>query len=211
MKCPHCLTSFHESWATLHPSSIDDTQASWRIRYLTCAECYKAVIELQKQNKQVPSWDHVRLVHPKSISRTPLSATIPSKFSDDYNEACLVLSDSPKSSAALSRRCLQNLLREKAKTTSKDLNSQIKEVLPKLPSYLADSLDAIRAVGNFAAHPIKSKNSGEIVDVEPGEAEWNLEVLESLFDFYFVQPEKIRQRREKLNKKLVDAGKPKLK
>jgi hypothetical protein len=33
-------------------------------------------------------------------------------------------------------------------------------------------LDAIRTIGNFAAHPIKSTSSGEIVDVEPGEAEW---------------------------------------
>ena len=49
-------------------------------------------------------------------------------------------------------------------------------------------LDAVRNIGNFAAHPIKSLGSGEIMDVEPGEAEWSLDVLKELFGFYFVRP-----------------------
>jgi hypothetical protein len=47
--------------------------------------------------------------------------------------------------------------------------------------------------------------------VELGEAEWNLDVLESLFDFYFVQPARAKAKRDALNKKLADAGKPPLK
>ena len=80
-----------------------------------------------------------------------------------------------------------------------------------LPSYLADGLDAVRNTGNFAAHPMKSTNTGEIIDVESGEAEWNLDILEGLFDFYFVQPSRLQEKREKLDKKLHDAGKPPLK
>ena len=53
--------------------------------------------------------------------------------------------------------------------------------------------------------------TGEIIEVEPGEAEWNLNILERLFDFYFVQPEISRKKRENLNKKLKDAGKPQMK
>ncbi len=66
-------------------------------------------------------------------------------------------------------------------------------------------------IGAFAAHPIKSKASGEIIDVEPGEAEWNLDVLESLFDFYFTQPALLKKKREALNTKLKEAGKPEMK
>jgi len=58
---------------------------------------------------------------------------------------------------------------------------------------------------------VKSQKSGEIVPVEPGEAEWNLDSLESLFDFYFVQPEILREKREALDKKLKEAGKPPMK
>lgn len=153
------------------------------------------------------------LVHPKAISRADAPANLPDKYKGDYSEACLVLADSPKASAALSRRCVQNLLREEAKTNKKDLADQIQEVLDsgKLPGYLAENIDAIRNIGNFAAHPIKSTNTGEIVDVEPGEAEWLLDVLEELFDFYVVQPAKAKAKRDALNQKLSDVKKPPLK
>jgi len=116
-------------------------------------------------------------------------------------------------SAALSRRCLQNILRDVAEVKPNDLSKEIDEILARkeLPSYLASAIDAIRNIGNFAAHPIKSKSSGELVDVEPGEAEWTLDVLEGLFDFYFVQPELLKKKKNELNQKLQDAGKPKMK
>ena len=63
------------------------------------------------------------------------------------------------------------------------------------------------AIGNFAAHPIKSKHTGEVLPVEPGEAEWNLDVLESLFDFYYVQPATLKAKKDALSKKLKEAGK----
>jgi hypothetical protein len=68
----------------------------------------------------------------------------------------------------------------------------------QLPSTIADSIDSVRHIGNFAAHPIKSQSTGEIVDVEPNEAEWNLDVLESLFDFYYVLPAKAQAKKRTL-------------
>ena len=69
----------------------------------------------------------------------------------------------------------------------------------------------MRNVGNFAAHLLKDTNTGEIVEVEPGEAEWLLDVLEGLFDFYFVQPATATPKRDALNVKLKAAGKPEMK
>jgi hypothetical protein len=108
---------------------------------------------------------------------------------------------------------LQHVLREKAGVKKADLAKEIQEVLDsgKLPTHLAESLDAIRNIGNFAAHPIKSTSSGEILEVEPGEAEWNLDVLEALFDFYFAQPALTARKRAALDAKLKDAGKPAIK
>jgi hypothetical protein len=48
-----------------------------------------------------------------------LPSEVPPEFANDYKEACLIIANSPKASAALSRRCLQNILREKAGTTKK--------------------------------------------------------------------------------------------
>jgi hypothetical protein len=58
---------------------------------------------------------------------------------------------------------------------------------------------------------MKSKSTGEVVDVEPGEAEWLLDVLEGLFGFYFVEPATLEQKRNELNAKLDDVGKPPVK
>jgi hypothetical protein len=152
-------------------------------------------------------------VHPRAPSRTPLPDDVPESFARDYREACLVLADSPKASAALSRRCLQNLLREKAGVKHSDLSKEIDEVIHSgaLPSQLVEGLDAVRNIGNFGTHPIKSTNTGEIVDVEPGEAEWSLDLLEGLFDFYFVQPAILQRKKDALDQKLMDAGKPPMK
>ncbi len=132
-------------------------------------------------------------------------------MADDYEEAVAVLSKSKQASAALSRRCLQQVLVEKGGAKLKDLTTQIDEVLPKLPHYLADNVDAVRQVGNFAAHPLKSKSTGEIVKVEQGEAEWLSEVLAELFEFYYVAPAAALAKREALNQKLQDLGKPPIK
>jgi hypothetical protein len=80
-----------------------------------------------------------------------------------------------------------------------------------LPSYVTESIDAVRNIGNFVAHTLKSTNSGEILGVEPGEAEWNLDVIEMLFDIYFVQPAIIQKKRDALNAKLKEAGKGEMK
>lgn len=150
------------------------------------------------------------LVYPRSASRKPVPQDVPGSIAEDYREACLVLEMSPQASAALSRRCLQALLREKGHL-QKDLINQIKDALPTLPSEIGNVLDAVRIIGNFAAHSTKSTSSGEILAVEPGEAEWSLEVLETLFEHYYEMPSHIDTRLEALNKKLKDAGKPPIK
>lgn len=150
-------------------------------------------------------------MRPRGAAR-PVPPEVDEHYAADFREASTVLSDSPKASAALSRRCLQTLLRDKVGVKPGDLYNEIQQVLDtnQLPSYLADDLDAVRSIGNFAAHPVKSKSSGEIVTVEPGEAEWTLNVLEELFDFYFVKPVQAAKRRNSWNQKIGDAGKPPL-
>jgi hypothetical protein len=179
------------------------------IRFLECPNCLHLIV-IAKVSLSGAQKESIRYVWPYSTLRV-VPPEVPENVKTDYVEAAEALQISPKASAALSRRCLQRVLTEAGGAKSKDLSDQIDEVLPSLSSHLAKSVDSIRAVGNFAVHPIKSKSSGEIVDVGVGEAEWNLDVLDGLFDFYYVQPEKIRQKRAALDKKLKDAGKLPLK
>lgn len=214
MKCPHCLIDFHDTWST--QSIGEDDEGIWRIQHTTCPKCKRYIISLLlKKSRGGNIYDPTvtRMVHPKGTARTPSSPEVPPKFAEAYKEACLVFDDSAKASAALSRRCLQLLLREVANVTPSDLFHEIQEVLDsgKLPTHLTEAIDSIRAVGNFAVHPLKSTNTGEVIDVEPGEAEWLLDTLEGLFDFYFVQPAILKAKRDALNKKLTVAGKPGIK
>lgn len=206
MKCPHCTVSFHEEWDNKNLGK--DILYYWNVSSCICPDCRKIVVRLY--NGVNNDW----IVYPKSSSRGPIPVEVDdASVISDYTEACLVLNDSPKASAALSRRSLQHILREKVKVKSSDLYNEIQEVIDSnlLPADLAGNLDIIRNIGNFATHPIKSKSTGEIVEVEPGEAEWNLEVLEELIEYTFVRPAKSLAKKQELNQKLVDAGKQPIK
>ncbi|MDO3643846.1 DUF4145 domain-containing protein [Mucilaginibacter sp. L3T2-6] len=222
MKCPHCLVEFHAT-AIIKPLD-NDADGPWYIERYLCANpgCLKNILYLKNGSHRYihgnGTWDlgnvaSSRLIYPKSSSRPPVPIEVTDYIAQDYLEACLVMNDSPKASAALSRRCLQNLLLDQAGVSKGDLSKQIQTVIDsgKLPSHLAEDIDAIRNIGNFAAHPNKSISTGEILEVEPHEAEWNLEVLEALFDFFYVVPERARARKAALNAKLSDSGKPPMK
>jgi len=226
LKCPHCHVAFKSEWQGVPLGH--DADAIWQLLYTYCSDCERLIVFLRQFEERARGSDSVArsrqvselptrlkaewMVWPRSVARRPVPTGVPKEIADDYREASLVLAVSSKASAALSRRCLQNLLIEKAGVKKKDLYDQIQEVLDskQLPSRLADDLDAVRVVGNFGAHPIKSKNTGDIMEVEPGEAEWNLEVLEALFEFHFVEEERSKQRRDALNARLKEAGKPPL-
>lgn len=147
----------------------------------------------------------------ESSSPRTAAAAVPQDIAEDFNESAAVLCSSPKASAALSRRCLQNVLRSAGHATGKSLSAEIESILPSLPSHLRENVDAIRIIGNLAAHPEKDKQTGSIWPVEPEEAGWLLDVLEGLFDFYYVGPERDKARRDALNAKLQRMGKPPMK
>lgn len=197
-----------------------DVEGRWDVERNECPECKKMNLylihsvqrgSLVGQSGTTPNYELAsrRLIRPKGTSRKPVPDEVPKEVTEDYEEACLVLPDSPKASAALSRRCLQSILHGAAGIDHGNLHNEIGEAISKggLPTHLAADLHAVREIGNFAAHPNKSTNTGEIVGVEPEEAEWNLEVIEALFDFYYVQPARSKGKRDSLNKKLEDAGK----
>lgn len=226
MNCPYCGITFSldgvdadhsfPKFARFHPYrtnySRDDNDKTYSITSHKCPECRKQIMWLNEieRNEGTGEPDIVAtmLLFPKyPIKHVP--EEVPEKFAADFREAHDTLPISPKASAALSRRCLQNLIREQEGIIEKSLFAEVDKLLKsnKLPKYLAKDLDAIRHIGNFAAHPVKDTNTGEIVDVEPGEAEWTLEVLEALLLFYFVEEPKSAARRNALNKKLKDSGK----
>ena len=167
MNCPHCRTAFHEAWTPAHLQGVPEGQ--YVAQSLICPECRKIVIGFEHRSVDNTTILESHLLWPKHLTR-PVPREVDDQFAADFTEAAAVLSISPKASAALSRRCLQDILREKAAVKPANLDREIQQVIDSksTPSWLSDNLDAVRVVGNFAAHPIKSTQSGAVVDVEPG-------------------------------------------
>lgn len=153
-----------------------------------------------------------RLVHPPGRSRPTVdSEAIPQALKEDYLEACEVLEISPKASAVLSRRVLQGILKEQG-YDSRNLHQQIIDVLAQdgpaaLPGSLRDTIDVIRHFGNFSAHPITQETTLQLVDVEPDEAEWCLQIVEELFRHYYVELDRLRKKIGETRAKIEAHGK----
>ena len=222
MKCPYCHIGIKleiKEQFTFPDKDYTNTELGKEFVHGLCPECDNFVVLLNigkyrwvDDKGELSGIQQEIILYPKSAFRVTDSA-VPQEYQNAFNEANSVLPFSPKASAALSRRLLQQVIRDKYGIDKRDLSKQIDEFLklPNLPSELSGAVDAIRQVGNFAAHPLKYTNTGEIVEVENGEADWILDVLEQLLDYAFVQPAKLQTRRDELNRKLASLGKDPLK
>ncbi len=219
MKCPHCSIDFHVRW---HAKILawdgggyvkSPGGEFWRYRVTDCSSCNDVIIEIARTDAKGNHFDEWRMVYPLGAKRGPVPVQVPPHIAADYVEACNVLPLSAKASAALSRRCLQNILRDQG-YRGRDLSAEIDLLLnepdPKraIPLRLRNTIDAIRNFGNFSAHPIDDKNALQIIDVEPQEADWCLEILEECFEHFYVGPEIARAKKAALDEKLAAAGKP---
>jgi hypothetical protein len=93
---------------------------------------------------------------------------------------------------------------------AKQIDALLNEVNPAkaIPSALRTTVDAIRNFGNFSAHRLTDLTTLQVIPVEAGEAEWCLDILDEMFDHYFVKPQQAAERKAALDAKLIAAGKP---
>lgn len=225
MICLHCNTAFFEEW--IKESAIvwnDKEKIGQSIAYTACPNCSKLMVKIiegevdeDTQNFYIDENENYVLtgefyIYPPK-NKFEYSEDVPVQYQEDLREAEAVLKLSPKSSATLTRRLLQKVFNEELKINHSNLSKQIDVFLEdkKVPAHISKSVDAIRNIGNFSAHPLKETNTGEIVDVEEGEAEWSIEVIKFLFDYLFIQPKRIERQRNELNAKLRSLGKPEMK
>lgn len=223
MKCPHCTIHFHDNWICGWFFRQSDTPMKetyqvegnlfWAYRSAVCPACKNVTLQFAvtdgRQNA-VKDWQQI---HPIGANRGPVSPDVPSEIAEDYIEACNVLPISAKASAALSRRCLQNMLHAHSyrdRDLAREIDLLLNEPDPKkaLPHRLRETIDSIRNFGNFSAHPIDDKTTLQVIDVDPHEAEWCLETIEELFEHFYVGPAMARAKKAGLDAKLAAAGKP---
>lgn len=139
-------------------------------------------------------------VYPHTSGK-PFPPSVPERFLQDYNESWAIIDLSPKSSATLARRCLQGMIRDFCGIHERTLFQEIQTLEKKLQTdelpkgVEPETIEAMRAlkdVGNIGAH--MTEVDGVIVDVEPGEAEALLGLIEMLFNDWYVARAKRQQR-----------------
>jgi hypothetical protein len=166
-------------------------------------ECKKVEVRVYVAKEKTTSSDldpkqvifSTRLI-PESMAK-PQPDYIPLALREDYVEACKIRDLSPKASATLARRCLQGMIRDFCGIKKATLFDEVNELRARIESEKApigvsldsvEAIDDVRGVGNIGAHMEKDIN--HIVPVDPEEAQLLIELLESLFEEWYVAREK---------------------
>lgn len=144
-----------------------------------CPKCNKLSFTLMGSNFDSP----VYFSYPP-VAAMSLPDYIPLAIRQDYLEAVKIVGLSPKASATLARRCLQGMIHDFWDIKEKNLNAEITALKPRIPRRQWDAIDAVRKIGNIGAH--MEKDVELIVDVDPGEAEKLLKVIELLFKNWYI-------------------------
>ena len=214
MKCPHCDTAFHEdedSWAdntVIVPQREEGPY--WVSETVDCPECAQVIVFLGTSKSESETPTNRRMIYPSSVV-PKVSTDVPEALRLDYIEAHQVWPISAKCSAAMSRRILQSILREQG-YNDKNLHDQIQKILAEmdpdkiLPSGLDSLIKAVHKFGNFSAHPITDTTTLQIINVDPAEAEWCIDIIGDLFDHFYVRPAMAAKRLCDLDQKLQQAG-----
>ncbi len=148
------------------------------------------------KSTSLSSW----MLRPQSTAR-PFPDYIPKAILSDYEEACSIVSLSPKASATLSRRCLQGMIRDFWKISKTRLFDEIAELENKIAPQTWAAIDAVRKIGNIGAH--MERDIDVIVDVDPEEAALLSNLIEMLLEEWYVRR---FEREQKLQQIVATAG-----
>lgn len=214
-QCPHCnhhVTITPERWEIIN-HFVDIKNAVGNVGcmsiFYVCPnpDCKQPTFDLRfglwdyyinngrRERKLVEVTKSWRL-YPEGAAR-PFPDYVPQAIRNDYREACLIVNSSPKASATLSRRCLQGILRDFWNVKPGNLWQEIQQIEDKTDGVTWAAINAVREIGNIGAHMEKDINV--IVDVDPGEAELLIQLVETLLTEWYVA----RHDREQRMKSIV--------
>lgn len=160
--------------------------------FFKCPNCNKISIILESVGSQFEK-KFIIPVHPSSYAKQ-FPDYIPDQIREDYEEAYKILNLSPKSSATLSRRCIQGMIRNVFNFSKNTLFQEIQDIEDKIDPDIYSAIDSVRKVGNIGAHMEKDINT--IIPIEPNEAELLLKLVELLLNDWYIVPYK---RKSQLN------------
>lgn len=153
-----------------------------QVHFYKCPKCE----EISIQVLGVGSYFNSEVFNIRPMSNAiKFPSYVPEKIRQDYEEACAIVNLSPKSSATLSRRCLQAMIGNFWGINKNRLVDSINELKGKVPAAQWSVIDALRTIGNIGAHPEADINT--IIEIEPQDAEKLIKIIEFLIKQWYIE------------------------
>lgn len=139
--------------------------------------------------KHIKTW---ALIPPSRARSFPVA--VPSPVLEDYHEACLTEELSPKVSAALSRRCLSEMIRDFWQVQPGSLGDEFRQIKGTVDPVTWETIESVKRTGMIGAR--MDSEGAEILDTEPGEAKLLIGLIETLVQDWYVARQERRKRLE---------------
>lgn len=200
--CPHCRAYSSMQWDDFLERNILNTITIKQVEGYsffesTCYLCKRSMIWYLKDKNP-------KIFFPREVAIPP-EENMPENVKEIYEEASLILGDSPRASCALLRLALQELMKYLKENIqiynglkNRNISEDIKEIInignfyQEQKEMLEEAMNSIRLVGNKASHPSE-------LDIND-----NSEIANILFEMInFIVGEiitKPKEREERLNK-----------
>ena len=152
--------------------------------FYKCPNCGEYTITITGRGSSVNDIP-ATFIRPNSVAKR-FPEYVPFAIRQDYEEACSIVNLSPKASATLSRRCLQNMIRDFWKINGKKrLVDEIGALEDKVPAAQWKVLNSLRRIGNIGAHPEADVNL--IIDIESNDAQKLISIIELLIKQWYIE------------------------
>ena len=164
------------------PTPVDSSRMDekLRVRFLFCPYCNSTSSKVFDYKRN--TWTNI---YPKSAAKQ--FPNVPPELYKDYAEACEILYASPTASATLSRRCLQQMVRNRWNIELHRLIDEIDNIPATNISQLErEALHAVREIGNIGAHP------DMILEVTQEDAELTIRIIEIFLQKWYIDDPSIQ-------------------
>ncbi|HFZ5136831.1 TPA: DUF4145 domain-containing protein [Campylobacter jejuni] len=197
--CPHCGVYSRMEWDGFYNEYNNRIKQveGYSFSESTCFSCKRSMIWYLKD-------ENPKIFFPREVAIPP-EENMPGNVKEIYEEASLVLSDSPRAACALLRLALQKLMKYLKENIqiynglkNRNINEDIEEIINIGNFYqdqkemLEKAMNSVRLIGNKASHPSE-------LDIND-----NPEIANTLFEMInFIVGEiitKPKEREERLNK-----------
>lgn len=178
------------------------------VELFLCPYCQKTQFIVRALGNEFDTFKKVIMEYPLGNYKNYNDDVVPKQIKEDYEEACSIVSLSPKSSATLSRRIIESILTDFFSLKDGRLVDKIRSLNNSQNKFrnapdIIEELTSIRKLGNISAHFNNDKNViPKKMSVD--EAKTMLKAVEYIIDDTYIYRYNRDKHHDKMNKIIND-------